>query len=93
MKLEKYDPPLAIVQELSEKGYSTPIWRELPADLETPVSVYLNGNYWGIYWIREHMDDDYLESHFGIEDPDLLEAARRRIFEKKQTAAVAWQKK
>lgn len=30
-----------------------------------PVAVYLNGNYWGLYFLREDLDDDYVESHYG----------------------------
>ena len=36
-----YRPTLAQVEQLSERGNLIPICRELPADLETPVSVYL----------------------------------------------------
>ena len=36
-----YQPSLVQVCELAERGNLVPVWRELPADLETPVSVYL----------------------------------------------------
>lgn len=36
-----YHPSLNKVRELAEQGNIVPLWRELPADLETPVSVYL----------------------------------------------------
>jgi len=36
-----YQPTLARLGRLSEQGNLVPVWRELPADLETPVSVYL----------------------------------------------------
>ncbi|MCS7259974.1 MAG: anthranilate synthase component I [Anaerolineae bacterium] len=36
-----YQPPLAHVERLAEQGNLVPVWRELPADMETPVSVYL----------------------------------------------------
>ncbi len=38
-----------------------------------PVDVYLNGEYWGIYNMRERQDKYYIESHFGEEDIDFLE--------------------
>ncbi len=43
MTLERTDihPSLAEVLELSTQGNLVPIYRELPADLDTPVSVYL----------------------------------------------------
>ena len=36
-----YHPSMAKLCELAEHGNLIPVWRELPADLETPVSVYL----------------------------------------------------
>ena len=33
------------------------------------VVVFLNGEYWGIYYLEEASDEHYLEDHFGI-DPD-----------------------
>ena len=36
-----YQPSLEAVRKLAEQGNIIPIYRELPADLETPVSVYL----------------------------------------------------
>ena len=40
-----------------------------------PVTVYINGRYWGIHNLREKMNEHYVESNYGI-DPqsiDLLE--------------------
>jgi len=33
-----------------------------------PCIVFLNGEYWGIYHIRERYDDKYLKSHYGLDD-------------------------
>ncbi|OQX76000.1 MAG: hypothetical protein B6D64_10645 [Bacteroidetes bacterium 4484_276] len=38
-----------------------------------PVNVFLNGQYWGIYNLRERQDIHYIESHFGEDDIDFLE--------------------
>ena len=32
-----------------------------------PVVLYLNGEYWGIYFLQEKMDERYLEDHFNID--------------------------
>jgi hypothetical protein len=32
-----------------------------------PAVVFINGEYWGIYNIRERYDEDYLETHFVVE--------------------------
>ena len=34
-----------------------------------PSVLFLNGEYWGIYYVEEKSDERYLEDHFGI-DPD-----------------------
>jgi hypothetical protein len=39
----------------------------LEAPNSRPVVLYLNGEYWGIYFLQEKLDDRYLEDHFGIE--------------------------
>jgi anthranilate synthase component 1 len=36
-----YHPDATQIKDLAEKGNLVPVWRELPADLETPVSIYL----------------------------------------------------
>ncbi|MBR4134950.1 MAG: CotH kinase family protein [Bacteroidales bacterium] len=32
-----------------------------------PVTLFLNGEYWGIYFIQEKIDDRYIEGHFDID--------------------------
>ena len=32
-----------------------------------PVLLYLNGEYWGIYYIHERPDEHYLENHFAVD--------------------------
>ncbi|KAA3613326.1 MAG: T9SS C-terminal target domain-containing protein [Calditrichaeota bacterium] len=42
-----------------------------------PVSLYLNDEYWGIYWLREHVDNFYAESNLGYEEVDMMRSSRR----------------
>lgn len=35
-----------------------------------PMALFLNGEYWGIYYLKEKPDAHYLEDHFGNEDTD-----------------------
>ena len=39
-----------------------------------PVVLYLGGEYWGVYYLREKYSDDYVSSHLGVseESVDLL---------------------
>lgn len=39
----------------------------LEAGLSRPVVLFLNGEYWGIYFLQEKMDERYLDDHFGID--------------------------
>ncbi len=32
-----------------------------------PCVVYINGEYWGLYYIREKINEDYLASHHGVD--------------------------
>lgn len=34
---------------------------------DRPSVVFLNGEYWGIYYIKEKPDENYVEDHYGIE--------------------------
>jgi len=36
-----------------------------------PVNVLLNGQSWGVYWLREYLDDHYVETNFGIDRDDV----------------------
>ena len=77
MRMEEYYPPLDTVQELSEQGCSTPIWRELPADLETPVSVYLKLRGTGSSFLLESVEKGEQlgrYSFLGVEPTGILTA-------------------
>lgn len=47
--------------------------QELASDLEadymaaSPCILFLNGEFWGFYWIREKADDEYIEAIYGID--------------------------
>lgn len=32
-----------------------------------PVALYINGEYWGYYDLREKINEDYIESHYGLD--------------------------
>lgn len=36
-----------------------------------PVSLYINDEYRGLYYIREHMDESMIASHYGCEDEEV----------------------
>lgn len=49
------------------------LWHEVGGAISAfrPAALYLNHEYWGVYWIRERIDDEYIESNYGITDMDL----------------------
>ena len=51
------------------------------------VALYLNGDHWGIYNLTERIDDDFLATHFGHDDWDLLAADT----DGNQDERVAWE--
>ena len=41
-------------------------------NLETrPVVLFLNGEYWGIYFLEEKADEHYIEDHYGYDDDNV----------------------
>ena len=51
-----YKPSLAEVRELGRDANLVPVWRALPADLETPVSVYLKLRSQGASFLLESVE-------------------------------------
>lgn len=45
-----------------------------------PCLTYINGEYWGIYYIREHYKSNYFETNFGIEKENLVLYELKGIF-------------
>lgn len=44
------------------------------------VAVYINGEYWGLYDLKENMNEDFLATHFGV-DPDTANVIKRNTME------------
>lgn len=44
---------------------------DLDLQAARPSVVYLNGRYWGIYNIRERMNDHYVKQHYDLDDDEL----------------------
>jgi anthranilate synthase component 1 len=80
--MQVYHPSLAEVQALAERGNLVPIWRELPADLETPVSVYLKLRGEGNSFLLESVEKGEQfgrYSFLGIEPLGILTAHDGRV--------------
>jgi len=57
--------PLAARLALDSGGYAT---------YSQPVLLFINGEPWGIYQLRERPDEDFLADHYGIIEADFLES-------------------
>ena len=57
----------------NQSGVNDHICNQMAAQLNLdalasrPVVVFLNGEYWGIYYIHERPDERYLEDHYGVD--------------------------
>jgi len=40
----------------------------LDTQAQRPAILFLNGEYWGVYYIRERYDKEYLEDHYNLDD-------------------------
>lgn len=37
-----------------------------------PCALFLNGEYWGVYYISEEYDDDYIRDHYDVKKDDVV---------------------
>ncbi|MFQ5638142.1 MAG: CotH kinase family protein, partial [bacterium] len=51
------------------------LWHEQDGAISAsrPVVVFINGEVWGIYQIRERTNEDFVRDNYGVEDMDLLD--------------------
>ena len=80
-----YQPTLARVEHLSEQGNLVPVYRELPADLETPVSVYLKLQDEGPSFLLESIvggEQVARYSFIGVRPRALLSVAGERVLQR-----------
>lgn len=61
----------------SQAGYEDYLSSLLAEDLmcdnvdSRPSIVYINGEYWGIYYVQERIDEHYLESHYNVDEENV----------------------
>jgi anthranilate synthase component 1 len=77
-----YHPSLEELVELAQTGSVVPVWRELPADLETPVSVYLKLHGRGPSFLLESVEKGEQVGRYsflGFEPSGLLIAEENQV--------------
>ena len=76
-------PPLEKVAELARQGNLLPVWREMPADLETPVSLYLKLRRCGAAFLLESVEKGEQlgrYSFLGVDPAAVLTARQGKVF-------------
>ncbi|MCM1254414.1 MAG: CotH kinase family protein [Clostridium sp.] len=46
-----------------------------------PYAMFLNGEYWGVYWLTEKYDDVFLASYYDVDKDNVIMIKNRRIAE------------
>lgn len=62
------DPLISRLYSSIQEGYGYAAWR--------PINVFINGEYWGIYSLRERQDEHFIESNYGY-TPDQVNYLER----------------
>ncbi len=57
----------ALIQEIAEDGGLS-----IDYMASEPCIVFLDGEFWGFYLMREKVDGDYIEAHYGIDKDDTV---------------------
>lgn len=51
----------------------------IPTQAFRPSVVFINGEYWGIYNLRERQDEYYFKSHFGVDPENITVLENRKV--------------
>lgn len=44
----------------------------VPVQASRPAIVFLNGEFWGLYNLQEHYSTEYIESHYGVPEEEVI---------------------
>lgn len=64
---EKINLKNYIVQKLAVESDSQCATTEM-----IPCALFLNGEYWGFYYLTEAYDADYISTHYGVDEEDII---------------------
>lgn len=45
----------------------------------SPCVMFLNGEYWGVYWLTERYTDVYLEYYYGVDDDNIVIIKKNKV--------------
>lgn len=55
-----------------------------------PVVLYLNGEYWGCYYVREKLNEDYVANHYDVDDDEVTVLVGNAKSDKEYQALVTY---
>ncbi|MBQ3110491.1 MAG: CotH kinase family protein [Clostridia bacterium] len=76
--VEKYSKVTFRISDWQSTNLRDPLAQRIAANTRvdtawsTPMVLFLNGEYWGLYECREQYDKDYLEEHYGIDGDNIV---------------------
>ena len=47
-------------------------YTDVPVQDYRPVTLYLNGRFWGVYFVREKVNEDYIAGHYNVPAEDVI---------------------
>ncbi len=65
------DGPMMRDEYVSSLVAGSSLINDVPVQAYRPVNLYINSEYWGIYYIREHIDEDMIAAHYGCEPEEV----------------------
>lgn len=61
-------------------------YTDVPVQQYKPVVVYLNGEYWGLHYIREKLNTHYVAAHYNMEPDEVFPDDLEGFYEKEYSA-------
>ena len=55
-----------------------------------PYALFLNGEYWGMYFLQEKIDDKYIEFQYGVDDDNVVIIKNRSVEEGEESDLQLW---
>lgn len=61
-------------------------YTDVPVQAYKPVIVYLNGEYWGLHYIREKLNTQYIAGHYNMDPDEVLPDSLEGFYDKEYSA-------
>lgn len=55
--------------------------RDIRIQRAVPVQVFLNGEYWGFYWLQERIDNHFISTEYGVKEDHVTVVKNKKVVE------------